>query len=202
MAILRALLVLAYPLLIYVALQRASPRTIALCALAPLLARSLLMGREKWRDYTRIWAAPVTALTIVFAISAIWNDPLSLLAAPTLGSLALLLTFGRSLRGPESIVEAMARVQRGEVLAPDVARYCRRVTWLWCGFFVVNGAVAFGLALFGTIEAWALYTGVVSYVLVGTLFAAEFVYRQWRFRYYQGAPTDVIFRRLFPPRSE
>jgi uncharacterized membrane protein len=199
MAILRALLVLAYPLLIYAALQRASPRAIALCALALLAARSLVMGRKKWLDYARIWAAPATGLAIVFVASAIWNDPLSLLAAPALGSLALLAAFGRSLREHESIVEAIARVQLGALTQAE-ARYCRRVTWIWCAFFFVNGAAALGLARWGAIEVWALYTGFVSYLLVGTLFSAEYVYRQWRFRRYLGAPTDVIFRRLFPPR--
>jgi uncharacterized membrane protein len=201
MASLRALLVLAYPLLIYAALQRISPRSIALGALALLAARSLLMGRERWLEYARIWAAPAAGLAIVLAASAIWNDPLSLLAAPALGSLALLATFGRSLRERESIVEAIARVQLG-VLTEDEARYCRRVTWIWCAFFLVNGAVALGLARWGTIEVWALYTGFVAYLLIGTLFSAEYVYRQWRFRRYLGAPTDAVFRRLFPPRIE
>ncbi len=201
MAILRMLLVLAYPLLTYAALQRTSPRAIALCGLALLAARSLLMRRENWLGYARIWAAPAASLAIVFAASAIWNDPLSLLIAPALGSLALLATFGRSLRERESIVEAIARVQLG-VLTKEEARYCRRVTWIWCAFFFVNGTVALGLARWGTIEVWALYTGFVAYLLVGTLFSAEYVYRQWRFRRYLGAPTDVIFRRLFPPRIE
>lgn len=201
MAILRALLVLAYPLLIYAALQRTSPRVIALAALALLATRSLLMGRAKWLDYARIWATPAAGLALVFAVSAIWNDPLMLLAAPALGSFALLATFARSLRTPESIIEAIARVQHGP-LTPDRARYCRRVTWVWCAFFLANGGVALALARFGTIESWALYTGLVSYGLIGVLFAAEFVYRQWRFRRYLGAPTDFIFRRLFPPRIE
>jgi uncharacterized membrane protein len=201
MAILRALLVLAYPLLIYAALQRTSPRAIALCALAVLAARSLLAGREKWLDHARVWAAPAIGLAIVFAASAIWNDRGSLLAAPALASLALLVTFARSLLTRESIVEAIARVQIG-VLTQDEARYCRRVTWIWCVFLFANGAVALALARWGTIEVWALYTGLVAYLLVGTLFSAEYVYRQWRFRRYLGAPTDVIFRRLFPPRIE
>ena len=201
MVILRAVLVMAYPLLVYAALQRSSPRAIALCALALLAARALLMGREKGLDYARIWAAPALGLAIVFAISAIWNDSRSLLAAPAFGSLALLATFGRSLRERESIVEAIARVQLGSLTA-DEARYCHRVTWIWCAFFLVNGAVALGLACWGTIEVWALYTGFVAYLLVGMLFSAEYVYRQWRFRRYLGAPTDVIFRRLFPPRIE
>ena len=55
-------------------------------------------------------------------------------------------------------------------------------------------------SLAASLEVWTLYTGLVSYLLIGTLFAIEFVYRHWRFRRYLGAPTDALLRRIFPPR--
>ena len=67
--------------------------------------------------------------------------------------------------------------------------------------FTAHGLVASWLAVVGPPERWALYTGLIAYLLVGALFSAEFVYRQWRFRRYLGAPTDALFRRIFPPRS-
>lgn len=202
MAILRTLLVVAYPLLVYGALQRTSPRVIGLAALALLGLRALLEGRAALAGYARAWATPVAGLALVFVATALWNDRMSLLAAPALGSFALLAAFARTLRsGRESIVEAIARVQLG-TLDAETARYCRRVTAVWCGFFLANGLTALALAVFGSIEAWALYTGLVSYLGIGALFAVEFVYRQWRFRRYLGAPTDFVFRRLFPPRTE
>ena len=81
----------------------------------------------------------------------------------------------------------------------DEHAYCRRVTALWCAFLVANAGVIVWLALAGTRELWALYTGVVAYLLMGALFAAEFVYRHWRFRRYVGLPTDALLRRFFPP---
>ena len=202
MAILRALLVVAYPLLVYAALQRTSPRVIALVALALLALRALLEGRAALAGYARAWATPVAGLALVFVVTALWNDRVSLLAAPALGSFVLLVAFARSLRGGrESIVEAIARVQLG-TLDAETRRYCRRVTAVWCGFFLANGITALGLAIFGSTELWAFYTGLLSYLGVGAVFAVEFVYRQWRFRRYLGAPTDFVFRRLFPPRTE
>ena len=56
------------------------------------------------------------------------------------------------------------------------------------------------LALYASLAWWTLYTGVLSYVLIATLFAAETVYRYWRFRPYDGSVTDPLFRRIFPPR--
>jgi len=101
-----------------------------------------------------------------------------------------------SARSPSS---RRSRAQLGS-LTEDDSRYCRRVTLVWSAFFLVNGGIA--LALLGTTRAWALYTGFYAYLGVGLLFSAEYAYRQWRFRRYLGAPTDVLFRRLFPPRAE
>jgi uncharacterized membrane protein len=75
------------------------------------------------------------------------------------------------------------------------------VTAVWCAFFVANGAISLELALAGSRASWALYTGVIAYVCLGALFAAEYVYRHWRFRRYVGAPTDTLLRRFFPPRA-
>jgi uncharacterized membrane protein len=118
---------------------------------------------------------------------------------PALVSLALLLSFAASLAG-ESVVERLARVQLG-ALGPEESRYCRRVTVVWCAFLLANGSIALWLAVWGTAGAWALYTGGIAYLLLGILFATEYTYRQWRFRRYLGAPTDVLFRWLFPPRT-
>src|SRR5205809_68133 len=80
--------------------------------------------------------------------------------------------------------------------------YCRVVTALWCLFFALNGGVTLWLALGATLAWWTFYTGVVSYALLGILFAAELVYRYWRFRPYDGSLTDPLFRGIFPPREQ
>ena len=201
MKALRAILVPLYPILVYAGLQKVSPRGIAITALGILAARLIAEPGARWRAYGRAALWPVLALGAVIAVAAISNQPLALLLAPALCSFALLLTFVRSLFSSESVVEALARAQLGS-LTEDDSRYCRRVTLVWSAFFLVNGGIALALALLGTTRAWALYTGFYAYLGVGLLFSAEYAYRQWRFRRYLGAPTDVLFRRLFPPRAE
>src|SRR5207247_455361 len=66
----------------------------------------------------------------------------------------------------------------------------------------LNGGVTLWLALGATLAWWTFYTGVVSYALLGILFAAELVYRYWRFRPYDGSLTDPLFRGIFPPREQ
>ena len=106
--------------------------------------------------------------------------------------------FASSFAARETLIEALALAQVGTLSTTERA-YCRRVTALWCAFLLANTGVITWLALAGTRELWALYTGLVAYVLLGLLFAAEFVYRHWRFRRYVGLPTDALLRRLFPP---
>lgn len=199
MTALRVLAFLAYPLLVLVALRWESPRHVAGILLALLVARALLFSPGRSFAYARVATWPVLAFVAAVVIAVIWNTPLSLLLAPAFGSVALLMTFARSLSGGrESVVEGIARAQLGSLDAVEI-RYCRRVTAVWCAFFLCNALITAVLAR-GPIEAWVLYTGLIAYVAIGTLFSVEYCYRQWRFRRYLGAPTDPLFRFLFPPR--
>lgn len=62
--------------------------------------------------------------------------------------------------------------------SPEGVRHTRRVTQIWCAFFVFNGATAAILAGLQYYDWWAAYTGIVSYVLMGILFAGEWIYRK------------------------
>jgi uncharacterized membrane protein len=201
MAILQLVLGIAYPILIFVSLSWLEPREVALVVLALAMLRlvtarfgaALAFAREVW--------LPVASVGVVAVGAAIWNDPMGLLLAPTLINAALLGSFGGSLWGERSIVERFARLQVDDLSQAEV-RYCGSVTRLWCVFFVANGLMALYLALFRDIETWALFTGFVSYILIGLLFASEYLYRHWRFRRFVGGVADPLLKRVFPPRPE
>ncbi len=202
LALAQAVLTVAYPLLILLALAWFEPRTVALVVVGMLALRLLgLRFAKRGRSGGR-WPwpllVPVGLVGVVAGATAIWNDPIGLLAAPVLVNLALLGSFALSLRG-EPIVEQLAHLQV-ERLSPSEVRYCRQVTRVWCGFFVLNGAIALALALRRDLAVWAFYTGFLAYLAMGTLFAVEYVYRHARFRRYVGAVTDPVLFRIFPPR--
>ncbi|MBK7948138.1 MAG: hypothetical protein IPK00_05240 [Deltaproteobacteria bacterium] len=209
LAAVQTILSLAYPLLIVWALAYFPPRRVAGVVLGLLALRGVLhvlrrrmaRGTQGVRGARVPWslALPVASVALVSAATAIANDPLGLLLAPVFVNAALLAAFAFSLRR-EPIVETLARLQV-ERLAPAEVRYCRRVTLVWCGFFVLNGGVGFVLAWTRSLEAWAFYTGFLSYVLMGLLFAGEYVYRHARFRRYEGGPADRLLSRVFPPRQ-
>lgn len=197
-AIAQVALGIAYPLLVFLALSRFEPRTVALLVLALFALRAATQGSESILALVRALGFPMLAVAAVVAATIVWNDPLGLLLIPTFISVALLTTFGLSLRAEQSMIERFARLQV-DTLSPQEIAYCRRVTLVWCVFFVVNGAVALGLALRESLGAWTLYTGLVSYLVIGALLASEYVYRHWRFRRYVGGLFDSTLERIFPP---
>jgi uncharacterized membrane protein len=145
-----------------------------------LLLPGLVRAARGERGARRRSLALAGGATAVALAAAVLDDARFLLAWPVLVSGSLLVAFLVSLRGGRSIVEGFARLRKPHLSPAEVA-YCRTVTWVWCAFFVGNGAVAAGLALSGRRDLWAIYTGAIAYVLMGILFAGEYVVRRARF---------------------
>lgn len=163
-------LTLSYPVVVYVGLQHWSPRAMALVLAALTLLRFGAARMTAWR----ILAPAAVAL----AALAAWADhALPLKLYPALVNAALLAVFGWSLWHPPTVVERLARLREPD-LPPHAVRYTRRVTQVWCVFFIFNGLVAAWTAWFATERVWALYNGGIAYVLIGLLFAGEWLVRR------------------------
>lgn len=76
------------------------------------------------------------------------------------------------------MIETFARLREPE-LPPQALPYIRKVTIVWCVFFVLNGGIALYTALFSRTQVWSLYNGAISYVPIGLLMTVEWVCRQW-----------------------
>ena len=77
------------------------------------------------------------------------------------------------------LVEVLAR-KMGESLDDRGVAYCRRVTVVWAVFLSVHLLVTIA-TVFASHEVWALYNGLIAYILMGALFLGEWLYRR-RFR--------------------
>lgn len=195
LAIVNTALVIAYPFAVYLGLTRFGAREVGLVLLLLLLPRLIGSAREAAREHLgAVLRVPLT-IALLVGLGAALDDGRFFLALPALVNVVLLANFAASLRGPISLVERMARLQEPE-LPPGGPEYCRKVTKVWCGFFVVNGAVAAGLALWGEVTVWALYTGLVAYLLMGLLFTAEFVVRKRTFRRFGDSLPDRLLARV------
>lgn len=164
---------LLYPLAVYLGLRHFTARSLVLLLVAVAGLR-MLSDRQSALINHWLWA-PLFALLVLWILLS--NSALGLKLYPLIMNLSLFVMFAWSLRHPPTVIERLARLQYRD-FPDDAVRYTRRVTQLWCAFFVVNGTISLATAVWGSDELWALYNGLIAYVLMGFLFAAEWVVRQ------------------------
>lgn len=163
------LVTIVYPLAIYFSLGNVEPRWIALILLSVAALRALTSKEKFWR-----YAAAAALLLALLSMYLNHATPLKLY--PVVVSATLLSVFAISLWHPPSVIERLARLQDPNL--PDQAiAYTRKVTVVWCFFFLVNGAIALLTTLYASDKVWALYNGLISYCLMGLLFAGEWLIR-------------------------
>lgn len=160
----------AYPLLVYAGLAHFEPQWIALLLAGVALARAFIARTAFW------WVAAGGALVLA-TLGMAGNALLPLKLYPVLVNAVFFAVFAMSLVHPPSAIERMARLTEPD-LPPHAVPYTRRVTQVWCGFFIVNGGIALATALWGSDALWALYNGLVSYGLMGLLFGGEWLVRR------------------------
>jgi len=169
--LLAVLFTLLYPLAIWLAEDWIEPRVIAVVLLLAALGR---LTSSQISGAVRCWLAG-TGMVVLLAILSNAMYPLKLY--PVIVNATLLGLFGYSLVAPPSAVERIARM-RDPNLPPQAISYTRRVTQVWCIFFVVNGTLAFYTALYASSAQWSLYNGLLAYILMGILFGGEYVIRR------------------------
>jgi len=170
------LLLLLYPLAVWAGLTRWGT-TILAPLLAAVFALRLLVLRVNLHRH--MWLGKALAGVGILLALASWGLKQShwLLYYPVLVNVLLLLLFAYSLFSPPTVVERLARITEPQLGATGVA-YTRRVTQVWCGFFIVNGAIALATCLSGDIALWTLYNGGISYLLMGALMGIEWIVRK------------------------
>jgi uncharacterized membrane protein len=156
---------LLYPLAIWYGLARFEPRWVALFLLL-LAALRALASREP------VWLAAAAGAAVLVLVSWLSNDGLPLKLYPVLVNAALLAVFALSLRHPPTVIERLARLQQPD-LPPEAIPYVAKVTRAWCLFFIANGGIALWTAVAASDATWALYNGLIAYLLIGAMFLGE-----------------------------
>ena len=166
------LLVLFYPVGVYFGSRYFEPWKIA----AVLLM--LLVGRLATGVAENKWSRPLLLIGLFYCGFAAWsNEPLALRFYPVLVNAVMFLIFSTSLFSPPSLIERLARLQHPRLPAEGIV-YTRRVTQIWCVFFIMNGMIALTTALWTSFEIWSLYNGLIAYLLMGALLGGEYVIRR------------------------
>ncbi|MCW4153168.1 hypothetical protein OM427_27010 [Halomonas sp. 18H] len=128
-----------------------------------------------WRMSQARYLAMVVAL-LMLVLGGLGHADIGMRAYPVAINALMLVVFLTSLWRGMPIVERLARLKEPE-LPPAGVAYTRRVTWAWCGFFVINGSIATWTAVYADLATWTLYNGVISYGLIALMFAGEWLLR-------------------------
>jgi uncharacterized membrane protein len=161
-----------YPALLYALKSVVPPQVFTGLALLLIGLRVATLGSAA----TRIWRGPLISAGTVIAVSATVDGWLAAKIYPVALSLAAAYAFGISLWRPPSLIERLARI--GEPEMPAAGRsYCRIVTMIWTVWLAVNAAIAALLAALASEGAWALWTGLLAYLIMGVLLGGEMLIR-------------------------
>lgn len=176
LSLLTGLLLLAWPFLIWFGLAHNGLRWL-LPLMALLLLLRLLQTRHQAGPLRGVIQLVAAVGITLCAASALLKTHQLLLFYPVVVNVVMLAVFGGSLWSAMPVVERIARL-REPALSPAGVRYTRRVTQVWCAFFIINGSVALLTALHGDMALWTEWNGMIAYLLMGCLMAVEWLVRQ------------------------
>lgn len=199
--IISGLFIVASPWVLYWTLSQGDVTVAALTLIAWVIVRTIpvLLSAKKEQ---RVAALQLPAIALVFALLGwIFDQGVLLMILPSATQAAFGLTFLRSMK-TTPLIEHFARMMKPSLSAGEQI-HCRSWTRIWGFYLLVLAATGLVLAATVSLKIWTVYVGIVSYGLVGLLFAVEYVTRKLKFRDYGRNPLDWILSKLFPaPRPE
>lgn len=169
-------LLLLWPVLVWYALSHPTARWMLLLLALPFILRWLGL-RQQGGAFAAVGRWLAVAGAGLCAASILLRNHHLLLWYPLAVNAILLLLFAASLFSPMPVIERLARLHEAE-LPPRAILYTRRVTQLWCLFFIFNGAMALVTCLLNSLFWWTLWNGCISYLLIGLLMMCEWLARQ------------------------
>lgn len=172
------MLALGYPVFVYLGIRH------GISWIFPLVA-SFLFVRMFRAGGRHAWLFGLVALALL--AGAVFFQHFSAKMIPVLVHTSMFILFYSSLRKGQSLIERFARLDFPE-LPPEIATYCRKVTWVWTIFFAVNIVWCSALAIWADAAFWALYNGAIIYLLIGLLMISEYIWRRLRYPWLEIPP--------------
>lgn len=144
----------------------------------PLMALLAMSWKTRWRLAGLAASLTLIALALTYSRALTANLPLLYFAQSTVFMLTLAAFFGLSLNTQEgALCSRIAGMVLG-VMTPQLARYGWRLTLVWASFFVASALIGAVLFFGVSAERWFWFANVLSFPLMGLLFAAELVVRR------------------------
>ncbi len=193
-------ILLVYPFLVYFAVSRGFIRMAGVIVVTAAILHLLASSRANHRSVLTV-AFQTTGIILLAAMSAIFETPIFILQLPVFISVFLLVTFMWSLGHPPCMIERYALLFKRE-FSDEERLHLKKTTYVWVIFFVLNALITELIIMMGKLDWWALYAGFISYLIMGGLFATEYIIRRIRFREYQNHIVDRLIRWVAEGRDE
>lgn len=175
LTMLSAIALLAYPLAVFYGLSRWGLGVVAGLLAFLFLLRIIVGNQTQLRELKYVaWLSGATGIVLTL-LGTVFQQEGWFTFYPVVVNTLMLALFGMSLWQKETLVERLARLQEPNLPISGV-QYTRKVTKVWCVFFVVNGSIAL-YTCFQPLAIWTLYNGLISYLAAGSLFIIEFIVR-------------------------
>ncbi|MEQ1975734.1 hypothetical protein ABLA76_07735 [Xenorhabdus sp. SGI240] len=171
-----AVMLIAWPFLGWAMVHYGQFHAILIVIILFFILRLLSNKHLAYSQQKTSWVLSIAGLTLGLASLFLRNHQL-LMYYPVVVNAVLLILFSNSLRCGPPIIERIARIKEPN-LPPKGIIYTRKVTYIWCLFFIFNGTVSLGTCLYNNMTLWTLWNGVVSYLLIGLLISIEWLVRQ------------------------
>lgn len=196
LGVISVLFIIASPWVLYWTLSQQQVGVAAITLVGWVIVRTIPVLLSAKREQRRA-ALQLPAIALFFALLGwISNNGTWLLVLPSATQATFGLAFLRSL-SKTPLIEHFARMIKPALSVPEQA-HCRAWTGVWGIYLLVLAALGLVLARWAPLAIWAFYVGILSYGLVGVLFAVEYVVRKIRFRDYGHNPLDWLLGKVFP----
>ena len=166
-----SLVVLSYPFFIYYLLSHNLPW------FGALLVSAILIWRIRSNTDRIKWIGGI--LIIVVTMGYVFGPGVISKSIPIAIHLTLFTVFWRSLKTTPLITQ-FAKLDFPQLPA-GIADYCRSLTLLWAGFFAFNIVFCLWMIFASSDKFWALYNGLIVYILIMALVVGEYVWRKIKF---------------------
>lgn len=174
------LILLGYPIAIYLARDHFSPGQMLAGLLALLGVRALVAGWMTSGRAGRHWLLGMLLLVaaVVVGVAGTGLRMQWLRFYPMVFDLGVASVFIGSLFTRQPLVERISRAFHREPLAPQVVRYTRHVTEAWGALMILIALISLYTALASPLRMWSLFNGVIVYVILVVTFVSEYAIRR------------------------
>ena len=157
---------LLYPFFVFFMLKSGLSLRLVALLLTVLVLSSFLRSRQK----AFLLIGFVLILGLLFS-----NDDLFLRLYPVCMNFSVCMSFAMSLY-EKPLITVFAE-KMGHKSTDKMLSYTKKATIAWAVFMGLNTFISI-LTLFADIWIWTLYNGLISYVLIGIMFGAEYLIRR------------------------